>query len=82
MFIQPIEDDTLQPECSFAAAYDRGMGVGRGLGDGLDLGVGVGRGVAVAVGVGLAPPEGPWMATVMGEPVLKYPTVALTFCGG
>ena len=57
------------------AALDAALGVGR------DLGVGVGRGVAVgvalavavgvAVGVGVAPPEGAWIATIIGEPVLK-----------
>ena len=65
-----------------APAYGRGGGVGRGLDAGLDLGVGVGRGVAVAVGVGVAPPEGPWIATAIGEPVLKKPIVALAACGG
>jgi len=60
--------------------------VGRGLGDAIDLGVGVGRGVAVgvavAVGVGVAPPAGAWIATVVGDPVLKKPTVAVALCGG
>ena len=60
--------------------------MGRGLGDAIDLGVGVGRGVAVgvavAVGVGVAPPAGAWIATVIGDPVLKKPTVALALCGG
>jgi hypothetical protein len=60
--------------------------VGRGLGDAVGLGVGVGRGVAVgvavAVGVGVAPPAGAWIATVIGDPVLKKPTVALALCGG
>ena len=58
------------------ASYGRGKGVGRGLGAGLILGFGVGRGVAVgvavAVGVGEPPPpKGPWIATVVGDPVLK-----------
>jgi hypothetical protein len=70
--------------------------VGRGLGGVLDLGVGVGRGVAVGVvlavavgvavgvgvGVGVAPPEGAWIATIIGEPVLKKSIVALPACGG
>ena len=60
--------------------------MGRGLGGGLDLGVGVGRGVTVgvvlAVGVGVAPPAGAWIATIIGEPVLKKPIVALPACGG
>lgn len=72
--------------------YGRGKGVGRALGDGFDRGDGVGLGVAVGVavavavavgvGVGVAPAEGPWIATIMGEPVLKNPTVALASSGG
>jgi hypothetical protein len=78
--------------------HGRGRGVGRGLGGGLNLGVGVGRGVAVGVvlavavgvavgvgvgvGVGVTPPEGAWIATIIGEPVLKKPIVALPACGG
>ena len=74
--------------------HGRGRGVGRGLGGGLNLGVGVGRGVAVGVvlavavgvavgvGVGVAPPEGAWIAIIIGEPVLKKPIVALPACGG
>ena len=38
--------------------------------------------VGVAVGVGVAPPEGAWIATVIGEPVLKKPIVALPASGG
>ena len=44
--------------------------------------VGVAVAVAVAVGVGVGPPAGAWIATIMGEPVLKNPIVALLFCGG
>ena len=66
--------------------YGRGSGVGRGLGEGPVLGVGVGLGVAVAVavavGVGVPPPAGAWIATTIGDPVLKKPTVALVVCGG
>jgi hypothetical protein len=77
--------------------YGRGGGVGRGLGGGLDLGVGVRRGVAVGVvvavavgvavgvgvgvGVGVPLPAGPCVATIIGDPVLKKPTVAFAFCG-
>jgi hypothetical protein len=61
--------------------YGRGNGVGRGLGGGLGLGDGVGLGVAVGVGVGV-PPVGAWIATIMGEPVLKNPTVAFVLTGG
>jgi hypothetical protein len=78
-------------------AYGRGGGVGRGRESGVDLGVGVGLGVevgvgvgvavavavAVGVGVGVAPPAtGAQIATIIGEPVLKKPTVALDSCGG
>ena len=60
--------------------------MGRGLGDAIGLGDGVGRGVAVgmavAVGVGVALPAGAWIATVMGDPVLKNPTVAFVVSGG
>ena len=63
--------------------------MGRALGDAVGLGDGVGRGVAVgvavAVGVGVGvppPPAGAWIATIIGEPVLKNPTVALAACGG
>ena len=63
--------------------------MGRGLGDAVGLGDGVGRGVAVgvavAVGVGVGvppPPAGAWIATIIGDPVLKNPTVALAACGG
>ena len=64
--------------------------MGRGLGDAIGLGDGVGRGVAVGVavavgvgvGVGVPPPPGAWIATIIGDPVLKNPTVALALCGG
>ena len=72
------------------------VGVGRGVALGVvlavavEVGVAVGVVVAVAVavevavgvGVGVSPTNGPWMATVIGEPVLKNPTVALMLCGG
>lgn len=64
--------------------------MGRDLGIGLDLGVGVGRGVGVAVGVavglgvgvGEPPCTGAWIATVIGDPVLKKSTVAVAAWGG
>jgi hypothetical protein len=62
-----------------------GLAVGLGLGVGLAVGVEVGVGVVVGVGVGVGvgvPPAGAWIAAVMGEPVLKKPTVALAICGG
>jgi hypothetical protein len=50
------------------------------------VGVGVDVEVAVAVGVGVgvgdAAPTGAWIATIIGEPILKKPTVALAACGG
>ena len=58
----------------------RALGVAIGLGGGVGRGVAVG--VAVAVGVGVAPPAGAWIATIIGDPVLKKPTVAFPFCGG
>ena len=42
----------------------------------------MGLGVAVGVGVGVAPAAGAWISTVIGEPVLKNPTVALAGSGG
>jgi hypothetical protein len=64
-----------------------GIGVGRGVEVGVTVGVGValGLGVAVGVGVGVGVPTAPlgaWISTVIGEPVLKKPTVALSLCGG
>jgi hypothetical protein len=53
---------------------------------GLARGVGVGRGVAVGVGVGVGvgvPPwTGAWIATGIGDPVLKKSTVAFVACDG
>ena len=49
---------------------------------GIGLTVAVAVAVAVGVGVGVAPPTGAWMATIIGEPVLKNPTVALDASGG
>lgn len=53
-----------------------------GLGLGVEVGVGVGVAVAVGVGVGVALAAGAWIATVIGDPVLKKPIVALALCGG
>ena len=51
---------------------------------GVALGVTVAVAVAVAVGVGVgvSPTNDAWIATVIAEPVLKNPTVALMLCGG
>ena len=78
------------------SGLDLGVGVGRGVAVGVVLGVavevavgvtvavavGLTLAVAVGVGVGVAPPAGACIATVIGEPVLKKPTVALVSCGG
>ena len=39
-------------------------------------------GVEVGVGVGVVGTLGAWIATGMGDPVLKKPTVAFSVCGG
>ena len=60
-----------------------GVGVGEIVAVGVEVGVGVAVAVAVGVGVGVASDwAGAWIATVIGEPVLKKPTVALAVCGG
>ena len=62
---------------------DLGVGVGLGVEVGVGVGVAVAVAVAVGVGVGVAPPAtGAQIATIIGEPVLKKPTVALDACGG
>lgn len=58
-----------------------GVGVGVGVADGVAVAVGV----AVVVGVGVGVPEEPtgaWIATTIGVPVLKKPTVPSEGCGG
>jgi hypothetical protein len=60
----------------------RGVGVGRGVGVTVPVGVALGLGVGVGVGVPPPPWPGAWISTVIGESVLKYPTVALAVCGG
>ena len=59
-----------------------GVAVTVGVGVAVAVGVGVGVELAVGVGVGVPFPVGPWIATIIGEPVLKKSTVALAFCGG
>jgi len=64
-------------------AVDVGVAVGDDIGVEVGVAVAVGVGVELAVGVGVGvPPAGPWIAAIMGEPVLKKPTVALELCGG
>jgi hypothetical protein len=71
-----------------AVAVDVGFGVAVGVavGETVDVAVAVGVAVAVAVGegvgVGVLVPTVAWIATMLGEPVLKYPTVAFAACGG
>ena len=59
----------------------RGVAVAVAVDVAVAVGVAVGVAVAVGVGVGL-PPAGAWIATIIGEPVLKNPTVALAAWGG
>ena len=72
----------------FGVTLGRGVRVGLAVGVGVAVGVALGVAVAVAVavgvgvGVGMVPPAGAWIATIIGEPVLKKPTVALVSCGG
>ena len=56
------------------------VGTGVGVGVGVEVGVGVTPGVGV--GVGAHTSEGAWIATVIGDPVLKKPIVAVADCGG
>ena len=58
-----------------------GLGVAVAVPVAVAVGVAVADGVAVGVGVGV-PPAGAWIATIIGDPVLKKPTVALVVCGG
>ena len=62
-------------DVGIAVAVDVGVDVGVAVAVGVDVDVGVGVGVGV-------PPAGPWIAAIIGEPVLKKPTVALKLCGG
>jgi hypothetical protein len=66
-----------------AVGVDVGVTVGVGLGVGVGVGVGVTGGEAVGVGDGDGDgtPPGAWMATPIGEPVLKKPTVAFVGLG-
>ncbi len=64
-------------------AVDVGVAVGDDIGVEVGVAVAVGVGVELAVGVGVGvPPAGPWIAAIIGEPVLKKPTIALELCGG
>jgi hypothetical protein len=66
-------------ECGVGRGLGVALGVAVGVGEGVTLGVTVG--VGVGVGVGVPPWPGAWITTVIGEPVLKKPTVALVVCG-
>ena len=64
---------------------DLGTGMVRGVGVGRTVALGVGEGVIIGVGLGVGvvpPPAGPWIATVIGDPVLKNSTVAFVTWGG
>ena len=54
--------------------------MGRGVA--VAVAVAVAVGVGVGVGVGVPPPAGAWIATIIGDPVLKNPTVAFVLAGG
>jgi hypothetical protein len=56
--------------------------VGRGVAVAVTVAVAVGVAVEVGVAVGVAPPAGAWIATVIGDPFLKNPTVESALCGG
>src|SRR5215813_2302134 len=61
------------------------LGVAVGVAVGVDVGVAVGVGVRVGVGVGVGVPPpwlGAWISTIIGDPVLKKPTIAFAVCGG
>ena len=66
---------SLQKTASHGVAVGVGLGEGVGVGLGVSVGVGLGGGVAHSV-------DGPWIATVMGVPVLKKPSVAFVAVGG
>ena len=65
-----------------AVAVAVAVGVDVGVEVAVAVAVAVAVGVLVGVGVGVSPRNGAWIATVIGEPVLKKPTVALILCGG
>ena len=65
-----------------AVAVDVAVAVAVAVAVGVGEGVPVEVAVAVGVGEGVPSPLGAWIATVIGEPVLKKPTVAFTACGG
>ncbi len=81
-WIIPVSHPGVTVGVGVGVGVDVAVGVGVGVGVGLAVAVAVGVGLAVGVGVGVPPPVGTWIATVMGEPVLKKPTVALALCGG
>ena len=73
----------LPPGLGLAVGEGLAVDVGVAVGDDVAVAVAVGVGVELAVGVGVGvPPAGPWIAAIIGEPVLKNPTVALELCGG
>jgi hypothetical protein len=70
------------PQGGLVTKQGEEVGVGVAVGVDVAVAVGVDVGLDVGVGVGVPPPPGDWIPTVMGDPVLKKPTVALALCGG
>ena len=70
--------------CAAGVGLGDGVAVGVmvGVAEGVTIGLAVAVGVAVGVGAGVAQPSGPWIATVIGVPVLKKPIVAFVAAGG
>jgi hypothetical protein len=70
------------PQGGLVTEQGEEVGVGVAVGVDVAVAVGVDVGLDVGVGVGVPPPPGDWIPTVMGDPILKKPTVALALCGG
>src|SRR5438105_4577274 len=85
LWVQPVKSPVSKPPLTTSPQLT-GVGVGVGatvaVAVAVAAGVGVGGGVPVAVGVGVPVPLGPWIATVIGVPVLKKPIVAFAVWGG
>ena len=58
------------------------MGVAVAVAVAVGVDVGVVLGLAVGVGLGVPLPAGPCVSTIIGEPVLKKPTIAFPSWGG
>ena len=73
---------TVVPQGGLVTEQGEEVGVGVAVGVDVAVAVGVDVGLDVGVGVGVPPPPGDWIPTVMGDSVLKKPTVTLALCGG